>query len=152
MQDTPANPPIRDAATVVVLRRIGDEPCVLMGQRGAKAAFMPNKFVFPGGAVDAEDHNVPLGAPLLPQDHSRLSAQSTCPPNALAAAALRELWEETGQIMGTPSPPDTPWTTPPQSWADFARGGSARTPHPCVFSFAPSPRKAGPADLTHAFS
>ncbi|NDD90461.1 MAG: DNA mismatch repair protein MutT, partial [Rhodobacteraceae bacterium] len=48
---------IRNAATVIVLRQDQGETRVLMGQRGAKAAFMPNKFVFPGGAVDAEDAN-----------------------------------------------------------------------------------------------
>jgi len=43
---------VRDAATVIVLRD-PDRPHVLMGQRGKTAAFMPDKFVFPGGAVDA---------------------------------------------------------------------------------------------------
>ena len=46
---------IRNAATVIVLRDRLNDPHILMGQRGASAAFMPNKFVFPGGAVDAGD-------------------------------------------------------------------------------------------------
>ena len=46
---------IRNAATVILLRDQLENPRVLMGQRDANAAFMPNKFVFPGGAVDAED-------------------------------------------------------------------------------------------------
>ena len=46
---------IRNAATVIVIRDRYESPRILMGQRGAKAAFMPNKFVFPGGAVDLGD-------------------------------------------------------------------------------------------------
>ncbi len=36
---------IRDAATVILVRDAGTRPRVLMGQRGAGAAFMPSKFV-----------------------------------------------------------------------------------------------------------
>ncbi|MFP4406139.1 MAG: DNA mismatch repair protein MutT, partial [Rhodosalinus sp.] len=43
---------VRDAATVIVLRDRDTRPRILMGQRGSAAAFMPNKVVFPGGAVD----------------------------------------------------------------------------------------------------
>jgi len=40
---------LRDAATVIVLRRdLPAGPSVLMGMRGAGAAFMPSKYVFPG--------------------------------------------------------------------------------------------------------
>ena len=46
---------IRNAATVIIVRNKYDNPSVLMGQRGVNAAFMPSKFVFPGGAVDDED-------------------------------------------------------------------------------------------------
>ena len=58
--------PIRDAATVIVLRDRNTRPRVLMGQRGAGAAFMPNKVVFPGGAADPGDAEVPLAAGLTP--------------------------------------------------------------------------------------
>ncbi|MFN3846628.1 MAG: DNA mismatch repair protein MutT, partial [Paracoccaceae bacterium] len=44
--------PIRAAATVILWRATNFGAQVLMGQRGAGAAFMPSKYVFPGGAVD----------------------------------------------------------------------------------------------------
>ncbi len=112
---------IRNAATVIVLRdRFGD-PSILMGQRGAKAAFMPNKFVFPGGAVDPADAGVPLAAPLPKLCAERLSQQSAPGlQGALAAAAIRELWEETGLILGQPGN----WRdTPPPDWQGFAAMG-----------------------------
>ncbi|MFZ0098184.1 MAG: NUDIX hydrolase, partial [Gemmobacter sp.] len=63
-----ADPPIRPAASIILTRSRGGSPEVLMGQRGAGAVFMPSKYVFPGGAVDAGDAEVPLAAPL--PDHS----------------------------------------------------------------------------------
>ena len=44
---------------IVLLRDDRGDPEVLMGQRGAKAAFMPDKFVFPGGGVDKADFAMP---------------------------------------------------------------------------------------------
>ncbi len=87
---------IRDAATVILLRTDTPEPSVLMGQRGAGAAFMPSKYVFPGGAVDAFDANVPFARSLPEVQADKLSVQASLSPNALAIAAVRELWEETG--------------------------------------------------------
>ncbi|MFI0397001.1 NUDIX hydrolase [Paracoccus jiaweipingae] len=90
---------IRDAATIILLRRQAAGLSVLMGMRGAKAAFMPSKYVFPGGAVDPEDRDMapPQADPLC---LSRLRAEprddSDTPPEALLNAALRELHEETG--------------------------------------------------------
>lgn len=110
--------PIRDAATIIIVRNRSTAPAVLMGQRGAKAVFMPGKFVFPGGAIDPNDADVTTTA-LPAACVSRLSDRSDLPPTAIAAAAVRELWEETGQILGHPAP----WATPPQGWRGFAATG-----------------------------
>lgn len=109
---------LRDASTLILLRDAASTPAVLMGQRGAGAAFMPGKFVFPGGAVDPNDAMVPV-APLNDPCNSRLCAETSQPPNALAAAAIRELWEETGQILGQSGD----WPNPPQGWRGFAASG-----------------------------
>ncbi len=91
-----------------------------MGQRGAKAAFMPNKFVFPGGAVDAADADVALAQPVSDPCATRLREDSSTDlTNALSAAAIREVWEETGQVIGAPGT----WATPPADWAEFAAKG-----------------------------
>jgi 8-oxo-dGTP pyrophosphatase MutT (NUDIX family) len=113
--------PIRDAATIILLRAAGGTPTVLMGRRGAGAAFMPMKFVFPGGAVDPGDAAVPLAGTLDPACRARLAADSAGPaPEALAAAAVRELWEETGLVLGRPG--RWPSAAPP-GWAGFAATG-----------------------------
>ncbi|PYF09789.1 NUDIX domain-containing protein [Rhodobacter viridis] len=113
---------LRDAATVIVLRRdLPAGPSVLMGMRGAGAAFMPSKYVFPGGALDAADAAVPLARPLPAREAARLAldAPEGIAP-ALAVAAIRELWEETGLILGT----EAAWQGPvPEDWQGFAASG-----------------------------
>lgn len=123
---------IRNASTVIVLRNRHDDPHVLMGQRGSSAAFMPDKFVFPGGAVDDADRLVPLVTPLPDLCAGRLCDDA--PPylaNALAAAAIRELWEETGLVLGAKGL----WTSPPPDWASFAATGHMPAAHPLQFVF-----------------
>lgn len=112
---------IRDAATVIVLRDRRTDPRILMGQRGAKAAFMPNKFVFPGGAVDADDAKVALSGPLTEPCATRLCEDAnTDMSHALCVAAIRELWEETGLVLGKPGA----WRTPvPADWQSYAQTG-----------------------------
>ena len=92
------DPPIRDAATMIVLRDRQTKPSVLMGQRGKSAAFMPGKFVFPGGAVDPNDAAVPT-RPMAEICQTRLADRSAISPQAIATAAIRELFEETGQVL-----------------------------------------------------
>lgn len=124
---------IRDAATVIVLRARGTDPHVLMGQRGAKAAFMPSKFVFPGGAVDAADADVPLAAPLPPLCAERLREDSDEDlGHALAVAAIRELWEETGLVLGQPGD----WKGEvPEDWQGFAARGHVPVARALQFVF-----------------
>ena len=92
--------PIRDAATIIMVRDAETRPRVLMGQRGHGAVFMPSKFVFPGGAVDAVDATIPVANPADADSLRRLANQSSTAPEALLNAATRELWEETGLLLG----------------------------------------------------
>lgn len=121
--------PIKDAATVILVRDRLSQPQVLMGKRGSRAAFMPSKFVFPGGAVDAGDALVPLAGRVGPVCASRL-AEAAAPDrvHALQAAAVREVWEESGLLLGAPGA----WQGEvPGDWADF----SAREHLPCTRNF-----------------
>jgi 8-oxo-dGTP pyrophosphatase MutT (NUDIX family) len=124
---------IRNAATIIVLRDRATTPRILMGQRGAKAVFMPNKFVFPGGAVDTGDHRIPLATDLTAPNDARLD--DDCEPGlgpALAVAAIRELFEETGLVLGLPGTWDT---DPPADWHAFARTGHRPHAAPLQFVF-----------------
>ena len=91
----------RPAASLLVLR--ADPPQVLMGLRGAGHRFMPNSLVFPGGAVDPEDHGAATAAPLRADVFVRLCRHAPAElATAIAVAAARELEEETGLTLGTP--------------------------------------------------
>ena len=119
---------IRDAATVLVVRRDAAGASVLMGMRGAGAAFMPSKFVFPGGAVDPEDAQVALARPLGPACRARLVQEDGLSPDAIAAAALRELAEETGLLIGRPD-------GPPCDWPGHARACLTPDAAPLIYLF-----------------
>ncbi|MGR3661304.1 MAG: NUDIX hydrolase [Paracoccaceae bacterium] len=114
-------PKIMDAATLILVRDAETTPAVLMGQRGAKAAFMPNKFVFPGGAVDAGDHQIKLSGQISSVCKHRLETDfPKGTANAIIVAAIRELWEEAGLILGTKGHWDT---NVPDDWRSFAKDG-----------------------------
>jgi len=88
---------IKDAATIVIVRKENNKYKILMGQRGKEAVFMPNKFVFPGGAYEKNDSLVPFSKPLPDEEKTLLSLKSSMSRSeSLAATVIRELWEETG--------------------------------------------------------
>lgn len=109
----------RDAATLILLDRSAGKPKVLLGRRHAGHVFMPGKLVFPGGRVDSTDHRIRLATPLSAPTERRLLASSKSPARAraLAVAAVRELYEETGLCLGRFV------AAPPQQHVDFDRIG-----------------------------
>lgn len=116
----------RDAATLIILDRSGKTPKVLMGRRHDSHKFMPGKYVFPGGRVDPADRRMPVAGILDGATEARLMKRVQRPTavraRALALAAIRETYEETGLLLGTR---DFGGTDLPLegAWADFAAHG-----------------------------
>jgi 8-oxo-dGTP pyrophosphatase MutT (NUDIX family) len=112
----------KDAATLILLDRSGSAPKVLMGRRHERHVFLPGKFVFPGGGVDRNDRRMAPGAPLDPRAEARLMRQmrrpSAAKARALALAAVRETFEETGLLLGAKRPKAP--ATPSGPWSAFA--------------------------------
>ena len=91
----------RHAASLIVWRKGAGEPEILMGMRHAKHKFMPSVLVFPGGRVDRADHRVRVQSELKAETLALLAHRA--PPSlarALGVAAVRELYEETGLLLG----------------------------------------------------
>jgi 8-oxo-dGTP pyrophosphatase MutT (NUDIX family) len=117
-----ANVRPRDAATLILLDRTGPSPKVLMGRRHKAHVFVPDKFVFPGGRVDPADRRMSVSVPLHKDAENKLMQHvrrpSAAQARALALAAIRETFEETGLLLG--SKHDTAPKAPAGPWSDFA--------------------------------
>jgi 8-oxo-dGTP pyrophosphatase MutT (NUDIX family) len=113
----------KDAATLILVRRDGARPLLLMGQRSRGHVFMPDKWVFPGGRVEASDARAPAAAELLADEERRLGEGGVrrC-ARAFALAAVRETFEETGLVVGKP---ETIQRRVPAPWKEFASHGAA---------------------------
>lgn len=126
--------PIRDAATLILWRRRAGKLEVLMGERHGASAFMPNRYVFPGGRLDLADYRIRPSAPLNPVSVARLArCRGTGPRKglALALAAIRETFEESGlRIAGRSS---TAAKAPPPSWAAFCGADLAPDPSALLY-------------------
>jgi 8-oxo-dGTP pyrophosphatase MutT (NUDIX family) len=112
----------KDAATLILVRRDGKAPRILMGKRHGGMAFMANKYVFPGGRMDPGDARIAVGGDLRPAVLAKL-AHGISPARArgLALAAIRETFEETGVLVGRRSA-EVPRTRSP-AWARFFAHG-----------------------------
>ncbi|QFR32188.1 NUDIX hydrolase [Ancylobacter sp. TS-1] len=114
-----------DAAALILVDRSRRTPRLLLGRRNPALRFMPGMFVFPGGRVDAGDRSVPVYGMLDAESERRLLARVTRPSaaraRALALAAIRETFEETGLLIGTREA-GTPERLP-VAWSAFAEAG-----------------------------
>ena len=95
---------LRDAATLLLLRQGACGPEVLMVKRHPGNAFVPDCYVFPGGAVDSSVARAAAAGQCRGLDgrtaHSLLPDLPS-PEAALASwiAAVRETFEETGLLL-----------------------------------------------------
>lgn len=124
----------RDAASLVLVRT---DPgtgirSVLMGRRLKRASFIPDMFVFPGGRVDAEDARIAPARALPDETLARLHlAGQAKRAQALANAAIRETFEETGLVIGVATPLVTSGRH--HGWQEFAKSGHAPDHAPLQF-------------------
>jgi 8-oxo-dGTP pyrophosphatase MutT (NUDIX family) len=106
-----------NAATLVLVDRSGPHPLVLMGIRHHSLKFMPGALVFPGGRVDPEDGSATAADELHTATAAKIKANmrgkaTERGTRAIALAAIREVAEETGILVGRsgmPSSLDGPW-------------------------------------------
>ncbi|WP_435990883.1 NUDIX hydrolase [Brevundimonas sp. LjRoot202] len=96
----------KDAATLILTRVRKGSAEVLMGRRAPGHVFMASKWVFPGGRVERTDAGAASATELPPRDAARLAREVTPRrARALALAAVRETFEETGLLLAEPAPP-----------------------------------------------
>lgn len=115
------SPKPKDAATLILVDRSGKAPRVLMGKRHHAHKFMPGKYVFPGGRLDAADRAMkPLGE--LGEICTRRLGQHVVKwtggrGRTLALTSIRETAEETGLLIGKEDPNGVACSA--EAWSPF---------------------------------
>jgi 8-oxo-dGTP pyrophosphatase MutT (NUDIX family) len=111
----------KNAASIILLKGDPGREEIVMGRRNKALKFMPGAMVFPGGRVDRGDGRVQTTDTLHPATREKLLTHLRGKPtetgaHALGVAAVRELAEETGLLVGksTETPPKHP------DWQMFA--------------------------------
>lgn len=127
VEDDPSRGPAmrpRDAATLVLLDRSKKDVRVLVGKRNDKHVFLPGKFVFPGGRLDASDRRMvsvgKIDAKSARRLNKRVSRKSLVRSRALMLAAIRETCEESGFLLGRKIKRRAELSMIPQDWKPFA--------------------------------
>lgn len=91
----------KQAASLILVRRAADGPEVLLGRRAGRHRFLPDMYAFPGGRVDASDRSeITLNPLILNNNIFSVDPIDEHDLQALAVAAVRETWEETGIALG----------------------------------------------------
>jgi len=111
----------RDAAALVLIEGKGKRARVLLGKRHPALKFLPGKFVFPGGRLERGDRAMTVAGPLDSRDEARLmkiSGKGEDFARALALAAIRECFEETGFAIGVGGYGGP--ARPPACWRGYA--------------------------------
>ena len=113
--------PVRDAATLVIVDATASPPLILAGRRAGAHVFMAGKLVFPGGRIDPTD--LKLAPRYALKDDCRVRLTSGVGARfgerravALALAAIRETFEETGIMIGRRAA----FSSTLPVWAEFA--------------------------------
>lgn len=93
--------PVRDAATVMLVRDGSEGLEVFMLRRNLNSDFVGGAFVFPGGAVDPTDGGPEVDEVVWGRDDAAASALLDLPSGGLAfwVAAIRESFEEAGLLL-----------------------------------------------------
>lgn len=140
LQDDDAEGGIRpiDAATLIIVDASDGEPRILMGKRRPDLAFMPGKYVFPGGRVDNSDKEIAVAQDLAAGEIDKLLLDMKGHPSALraralAVAAVRESFEEAGLIVGCPDPSGGCTAPEGTDWAKFLATGFAPSLAPLTY-------------------
>ena len=140
----------KDAATLLVIRRDGPSPRVLMGRRVRGHAFMPDKWVFPGGRIHPSDYRIAAATDLAPRN-----ARAALPHLRLGPRPRARRHRHPRDVRG-----NRPHPRPAGQGRDAAaRNGRTSSPpaicrisNRCASSAAPSPRRRAPAASTRASS
>jgi 8-oxo-dGTP pyrophosphatase MutT (NUDIX family) len=115
----------RDAATLMLIDRSGPDPKVLLGRRHAGHKFMPGKFVFPGGRIEAADVQMRAANELDAAAAAKIALRprdaQVPAARAFPLAAIRETFEEAGLMLGEKT--QTALVAPNAEWEAFAKAG-----------------------------